>query len=146
MQSAFSFDKSNNANDLPQRAARRWKRSRFRWTDFLMVKRYCAHIRYFSRRCNGRNNRTEGYVLGHRNGSGNKLEGARGCLSGIRSSRRVRRDTKGRPAKRNCIDQPGLRQRTDFTWTFVFKRYPSYVRFLRTIKPTAAPSSHFHLI
>lgn len=63
------------------------------------------------------NNHMEGYVLAHRNGSGNKLEGARGCLSGIRSSRR---DTKSRSAKRDCIERTnGLRQRTDFTRTYM---------------------------
>jgi len=88
--------------------------------DFLVANDIPLHTILLSS-MHGRNNRTEGYVLAHRNGSGNKLEGERECLSGIRSSHW---NTKGRSAKRNCIEQTNcLRQRTNFTWTYVFKRY-----------------------
>lgn len=55
-------------------------------------------------------------ALAHRNGSGNKLEGARECLSGIRGHGAT--GTKGRSAREAKLHRAnGSRQRTNFTWT-----------------------------
>lgn len=72
-----------------------------------------------------------GRALAHRDGSGNKLEGARECLSGIRGG-----DKGPAAASGGEIASSERFTSEDKFYTDVCKRCPLCVQFLRTINPS----------